>query len=176
MLFHQSQRSLIKSVQAGTIVISGAASATATITAVVPANAIVLYLGASHTSGAETGGHRTMVRVALTNATTVTGTVGAASSNTVLSYVVVEFWPGVIKSIQAGTISLATTTVSATATITAVTTAKSALFPVGWSNNLDPFLAESICRVALTNATTVTATKVGITGTDVAGYQVVEFF
>lgn len=77
----------------------------------------------------------------------------------------------VIKSIQRGTISITGT--SATATITSVSTAKSAVAFLGFQSNSYSIDAPS---VTLTNATTVTATRSVGTNTSICGYQVVEYY
>ena len=69
-----------------------------------------------------------------------------------------------IKSIQRGTISV-TAGSSATATITAVNTAKTELRYLGAEVNA--------ARIALTNSTTVTATNAGV-ATVVVGFEVTE--
>lgn len=81
---------------------------------------------------------------------------------------------GFIKSIQRGVISITAGNTSATATITSVNTSKSILFDLGASvtNNTN----ESDARLALTNATTVTATRQGNTGTTEKAFQVVEYY
>lgn len=80
----------------------------------------------------------------------------------------------VIKGIQRGTItSLASTT--ATATITAVNTAKSVLIHMG-NHGTASTPEHSLFSLALTNSTTVTATK-GATGvTATVGFEVVEYY
>lgn len=71
-----------------------------------------------------------------------------------------------IKSIQRGTISVAASS-SATATITAVNTAKTELRYLGSEVNS--------ARIALTNSTTVTATNAG-GATVVVGFEITERF
>src|SRR5712691_8840745 len=112
-----------KSIQAGTIDLTTNASATATITAVVLANSMILYLGEKTTETAIGRYDVSNARVELTNTTTVTAYKGLANVSTIVSYVVVEFNSGVLKSAQRGTIDMNNVT-SNTATITAVTTSK----------------------------------------------------
>ena len=88
---------------------------------------------------------------------------------------------GGIKSIQRGTIAIAAGTgVSATATIAAVNTAKAVLLSGGWTGvpgSSAPGVERT--KIVLTNATTVTATRVGAdsnTNQSVVAYQVVEFY
>lgn len=168
--------SLIRSVQRGTITIAGASTSnTATITAVNVNNAVINFLGAT-VAGTENADHA-HARVTLTDSTTVTATKGAGSGgadDVVVSYEVIEYVSGVIRSIQRGTITTAAGT--ATATITAVNTAKSAVNYMGFTTtsttNPDPHTY--LPRLDLTNSTTVTATA---TATDaIVGYQVVEWW
>lgn len=82
---------------------------------------------------------------------------------------------GAIKSVQRGVITLSMGVGSNTATITSVDTSKSMIFYLGVAG--DATATNNIeARVALTNATTVTATRDGTTNSSGVGYQVVEFF
>lgn len=73
-----------------------------------------------------------------------------------------------IKSIQTGSILFGATHTSRTATITAVDVNKSLIFLLGFSI-LAQCAREALCRVELTNSTTVTAIRIaGIA--DAAGY------
>lgn len=181
LLLRQSQRSLIKSIQSGTTTIPiGGTTNTSTVTGVVLANSVLLSLGWTMNSAAETNAGRYNLRISLTNPTTITATAydSGPASAPVTSWMLVEFMPGVIKTRQEGTISL-TTVASVTATVTAVTVQKSALFPIGYSGGQDPSLAQGAsARLALTNATTITASKIGTSALVpmTVGYQLVEFF
>lgn len=84
-----------------------------------------------------------------------------------------QFLPGSIKSIQRGTIAIASGT-SNTATITSVDTAKSILFKLG-EYSTETGINNVLTALALTNATTITATRGSSTGTTTVGYQVVEY-
>jgi len=181
LLLRRSQRSLIKSIQSGTTTIAiNTTTNTSTVTAVVVANSVLLNLGSTHSNAAETNAGRWNLRISLTNTTTITATNYASgpASTPIVSWMLVEFLPGVIKTRQEGTIAL-TTVASATATVTAVTVQKSALFPIGWSGGADPAVGEgATARLAVTNATTITATKIGTSAVIpmTVGYQLVEFF
>jgi hypothetical protein len=164
----------VRSVQRGSITIAGASTSnTATITSVNLTTSIVTYLGCTLV-GAENPDHA-FARVTLTDATTVTATKGAGTGgadNVVLNYDVVEFVSGALKSVQRGTITCAAGT--ATATISAVNTAKSAIQLLGFSTVNSGAFNTWLPRIELTDATTVTATA---TATDATvGYQVVEFY
>lgn len=83
-----------------------------------------------------------------------------------------------IKSIQRGTITISSAVTSNTATITAVTMAKSIVVSGGFTVD-DTYAAgpeEYMVRLVLTNTTTVTASK-GVSGTGITiAYQVIEFY
>jgi|GEM_PF-6694711 len=81
---------------------------------------------------------------------------------------------GGIKSIQRGTISFSGT--SQTATVSSVNTAKSALRRLGNTNNGggNPTQANDESNLVLTNATTITASKLGATVTVSVSYELEE--
>ena len=81
---------------------------------------------------------------------------------------------GGIKSIQRGTISFSGT--SQTATVSPVNTAKSALRRLGNTNNGggNPTQANDESNLVLTNATTITASKLGATVTVSVSYELEE--
>ncbi len=85
-----------------------------------------------------------------------------------------QFFGG-IKSIQRGVISIAGAASSNTATITSVDTAKAVISCLG-STGTDASTNSSSGYVALTNATTVTATRGGSSGTGSVSWQVVEYY
>lgn len=160
----------IKSIQRGTIAITGATSNTATITSVDLPNSVIHFLGCRVTNGGMNAS-QVMARIELTNATTVTASVFSspgAQTNTV-SYEVIEYYPGIIKSVQRGTIAN-----SGTATITPVDTTKSQLDHLGWVTSLTS-VTPSAVNLVLTNATTVTSIYSNGDGGTV-GYQVVEYY
>jgi hypothetical protein len=81
----------VKSIQAGTIALINVTSNTATISSVNTAKAFVIFNGFStNVTGGDMG--RAMVRVSLTNATTVTAEKNTFSDNSTVSYTVVEFY------------------------------------------------------------------------------------
>jgi len=81
----------------------------------------------------------------------------------------------VIKSIQYGTVTLpADTSLTATATISSVDTSKAALIFLGHSSGITG--GHEQARIILTNATTVTATRVaGNSNQVIVSFCVVEF-
>lgn len=81
---------------------------------------------------------------------------------------------GSIKAIYRGGITLSAGTASATATITAVNTAKCILMPLGSYCSASADVAGT-SRIELTNSTTVTAYKHASSAATSVGYQVIEF-
>lgn len=148
---------------------------TQTITAVVTANTIVRYLGCLGVSG-DTDARNILGTVVLTDTTHVTvGGAGAASCG----WEAVEYTPGVLKSMQRGTITIASGgAVSNTAAITAVTTAKAECVWGGLSETGSASFDGGFSgKVVLTSSILVTAT-VGTTAgmTWTVPYQVAEWF
>ncbi len=170
--------SLIKSVQRGTISTT-AASATATIAAVDVANTILVYNGMTQTQ-VNNNWSVGQGKVVLTDATTVTGSIYTNIGTAVWSYEVIEFLPGIVKSVQAGTITLYGTA-PYTATITAVNTSKTACMFLGYTmaSELTP-ATDRATRIELTASTTVTATYIEAPPDpqtiNIASYRVVEFY
>ena len=84
-----------------------------------------------------------------------------------------------VKRIQKGTITIGSSTKTATATITSVNTAKSVVLFSGYSNafrNNMGYPQQDAIRLELTNATTVTASRVNSGGAITIPYQVVEYY
>lgn len=161
----------IKSIQRGTITLTGVASNTATITSVDTANSLLRWLGESSNDAGVNTTERSYVKLDLTNATTVTATRTSATSNSVVSFEVVEYYPGTLKSVQRGTCAGA----GGTATITAVDTTKATLEVIGHVGDATNFAGTvSVTRIALTNATTVTST--GGSAAVVLSFQVAEYY
>jgi hypothetical protein len=164
--------SAIKSIQRGTITITGAASVTATINAVVLANSTIRYLGQTYSQAAATEQRQAFSRVELTNTTTVTGIVNTSpgAESTVVSFEVTEYFPGVIRSVQRGTIVGA-----ATAAITSVNTARAELSYLGHTESASDGITQYMPNLVLTNATTVTQSVV-VSAATTSGYQVLEWW
>lgn len=161
--------SLVASVQRGTVTISSGTSNTATITAVDTSRTLLYHLGTNYNAAAvqdDIG----FLRVALTNSTTVTASRNTSSANVgVASFEVVEYLPGVFKSIQRGTV-----VAGSTASITEVDPAKCSLTLLGFTVDSGSDL-RNMPYVALTNGTTVTGTFVGDgAAVTTAGFQIAE--
>lgn len=168
--------SVLKSLQTGTIDLNNVTSATATITAVVLANSILTLRGNTH-NAALTNADVTLYRVELTNTTTVTVTRAAAEATAMpCGYTVSEMVTGVLKSSQSGTIQM-NGGVTATATITAVVTAKSTVNHLGMSYNIAGSNdGRDDTLLTLTNTTTVTSdAKINPGASNLVSFQVPEY-
>ena len=175
-----TQPGIIKAIQRGTITLAnGQLTNTATITTVVPANTRLAYLGndTANNGAGGTGASDCVVRIDLTNATTVTATRLSSTDADIVSYEVIEYVPGVLRTVQRGTV-VATAAISGTATLatTLQSTTKATLDVLGWNNNIAIDATQIFGRVALTNTTTVTLTRIGNTNNLTAGYQVCEWY
>jgi len=160
----------IKNIQFATITIPlNEKTATATITAVVMANTVVVLGGQFLT---DTTSHYAIVT--LTNTTTVTAVCPSdAVAPVVFKLTVVEFDDATITGVQRGTIYLPAATGSNTATITAVDLTKSVLFLLGM--NASGSWNDMACHIQLTDSTTVTATRQVTNGNTTVGFEVLEF-
>lgn len=174
--------SLVRSVQRGVITLAiNTTSGTATIAAVDTANSVLVFLMNS-TNYNNTEWRYQMGRMALTNSTTITlsRTATALVGDSIAgSWELIEFHPGVIKSIQRGTVTVDGSATD-TATITAVNPAKSQTYALGMTgdSNLYAGYTQQV-YLTLTDATTVTTTFQGWSGGGVGetvGFQVVEFY
>ncbi len=116
----------IRSIQYGRVSIVAATSATDTITSVDTSHAFLILLGAM----APTNFNNNLPTVELTNATTVTARTGTAGTTDV-DFIVVEFYPGTLKSVQQGAIDISGSS-SAVAAISSVDTSKTILIPNGF--------------------------------------------
>lgn len=118
----------------------------------------------------------TLARFELTDATTVTFTDATTYLMSVTyNYTVVQFATGVIRSLQRGSISLASAA-QADGTVSSVNTAKAVVIsnscvPTSGSSNYD----RGLSMVKLQSATAVRANRGNATGTATAGFQLVEF-
>lgn len=165
----------VKSVQRGTIALSAANNATVTITAVDLNNSLLLFRGSTFSlNQVQANDAVSLVRVELTNATTVTAYTNTAPTpdTATVSFEVVEFFPGIIRKVQRGTVSVTST---GTDTIAAVNTAKAALDYLGLTAVTTSASHAILCYLTLTNSTTVTGTN-STASAIIVGYQVAEFY
>lgn len=167
---------IVRSVQRGTFTLAAATSGTATITAVDTANSELVYLGIT-TDQANPNFAVVAARATLTNATTVTCTMGSNAGNVVGSYEVEEYFQGFFRSVQRGTVAVGAGA-SATATVTSVNMLKSRLTFMGWSltTALAPNADQWGLKSVLTNATTITQNRVTADGNNpiTGAYQLLE--
>lgn len=166
----------VRSRQRNTISLGvGVASNTATISSVTLANAAIRYLGVNR--GSINGGVDTdqLVRLTLTNATTVTATRASSVDAATVSFEVDEYFPwSLLSNTQCGTITNLTTSLTATQTITSVNTGKAQLEFTGEDSNSGD-TGKDMYLLALTNSTTITATRIVSQAiTSNIGYCVVE--
>lgn len=140
----------IKSVQRGTISIAGTNSATATISAVDPANSVSIYLGSTCTNTTTSNSFFISYNV-LTDATTVTATTAAVSNSTV-GFCVVEFQPNIIKSVQQNVFTSTSSATVETSSINTVSLNDSVMFFGGYSTLASAFVNIGYCRLAAPNS------------------------
>lgn len=174
--------SLIKSIQSGTLGNSGGVTNTATISAVVPENCL-LQVSFTSQAAASSDARNSWCRIDLTNSTTLTITINFnAGFVTTIAYQVIEFMPGVLKSVQRGTISVATGTTTNTAALATVNLAKAFVTYLGMTedSNSSPPMWDAqgqSFKLEITNSTTVTATRnTAVASNNVIAYQIGELF
>ena len=166
--------STIVSVQSGSITIGngGYGAAQALPNPVNPASSVLRFLGASQSNG---GSGDSFALLTFTS-TTVTATRSTNTGNLIVKFQVIEYRARFIRSIQAGTITLAGVT-SNTATVSAVDTTKAELIWLGCrtSDNVSGNGQNWWVNITLTNATTITATMGAALATAIVSYLLVEF-
>lgn len=167
--------SYVNSVQQVSITIpNGSTSATATITAAV-GTAFIIYQGTNDTQ-AGTNSAKSACRVELTNSTTVTAFRNTSDTSTcTVNAAVVDATSSLVKTVQKGTITVGAGT-TADATITAVTTANTAVAYLGYTTTVtsnSPITEWA--ALSLTTTTNVRATIGSSGGSSTVGYCVIEF-
>lgn len=175
---NQGRRGILQgSVQNGTVSTSISGTATATITAIDPTNSI-LFFGWAATTTTNADYQVAGTRITVTNSTTLT-TVTFNGSASITSYGVAQYLPGVLRSVQRGSIGLNSGATSGTATITSVDTTRAVCMDLG--DGARSSGASEATNVwthykTLTNATTVTAVRNsgGTSSTTTVTYQIVE--
>ena len=168
--------SIIDNIQYGTIAINGVStSSTATITSVDLSRSVLIDLRQSNNWNGGTQPAYTSTTLALTNSTTITAYRNVAGGLAVTAgFVVVQFLPGIWRSIQSGRVSGNGTV---TATINNVNTAKTILLSLGLEGDSggrdDAFYA----YMSLTNSTTITFTRGASAGSGLStGWLALEGF
>jgi hypothetical protein len=81
---------------------------------------------------------------------------------------------GPIQSIQRGSITISNTNTSNTATISSVDLTRTLLEFKGWKAD-GSSATSNFCKIVLTNATTVTATRVGTSNDCIVEYEVIQY-
>jgi hypothetical protein len=173
--------SAVLSIQDGLVSISNTAtSSTATITSVTTGNSVVVFVGQEGTDSSNSVAD--FGCLALTNATTVTGTRGGGVAGTLnIAFRVIQYLPQFIKSRQQSTITMTNGgSTTGTATITSVSTTKTAVAYGGSCSDNNVTSGNQVnatqARLTLTNATTVTATRNAINGTgSIVAFTALEF-
>jgi len=164
--------SLIKSVQRGTLGLGGASSASVTVSAVAPENSVLRYLG-STSDFAGANASAASARIELASATSITA-YNPGGTTVYVTWELLEYLPGIVKSVQRGTLADAATGAAAV-TINAVNLAKTALHFLGFTTNVADTRTNP--RMSMNDATTVVIWVGGAgVGTNNCGYQVVEYY
>ena len=152
----------IRSIQSG-VFATTAASATTTVNAVNTLHSSAIFLGINHTE-TSTGSYAQLLgTVVLTNSTTVTMTRQATTGTITLSWMLIEFNPQYIASVNQAIVTIATDGTTANATIPAVKTSNCISFFGGTSaaSGITTNESYAFAQAYLANSTTVTATRVG---------------
>jgi hypothetical protein len=161
------QSSAVKSIQYGTITNGGS---TATISAVAVENSILFWLGSD--CGDNTATVSGFGAITFTSSTVIT--FSCQGTGNTCSFCVLEFVPGFIKSAGSGSINMASVG-SATATISSVNTSKTFLTCIG-NTTSDGTPTAMYGRLALTNSTTITASRQFASNSTIVRYSYLEFY
>jgi len=170
----------VVSVQSFTVTIAAAGtSGTVTINSV-DTNRAVIFFDGGLTTNTTAQSTAILVRLALTNATTITATRGAASASfsQVTRGYIVEFSSDLLDGdVQYGTVTIAAASTSNTATINSISTSRAAPFYLGNSateaGGTGP--NNNSASMVLTDAKTITCTRSGTLGTLVTSFVIPQF-
>lgn len=143
-----------------------------TINSVDTTRTILIYSGVKNDTS--TVGGNVLMSYELINPTTVTATRIGNSGNNLSTIYVIEFLPGIIDSLQTGSITITATNLTNTDTITSVDTTRSIVVFHGIDTSASTE-ESSDCALDLTNSTTVTAERLATTSFCNVNYAVVEF-
>jgi hypothetical protein len=173
----------VKTVQEFTITVgSGSTSNTYTLpTSVTVANAVIWWANQTTDDASGTGRfNEVCLRVALTGTNQVTATRGSSATTSSTVYgTVVEFQSSALTAngVQAGTISVASSSATGTATLSNAVGSLAVVFYLGFSGpTASTTSANFFPTLVLTNSTTVTATRnTATTFILTVGYAVVDF-
>ena len=175
--------SLIRSVQTGTINVSSpSVTATATVSSIVLENTI-MFCWFTTQANTISDSRTSYVRGELTNTTTVTAYINAnAGFTSVLKFLLMEFAPGVIKSIQRGTAAVPAASTSHNVTITTVDPLKCFASILGSTvdvNTLEAYEPNKCWLSSLVTSNTniaIARNNAMTSAIFTSGYQLVEFF
>jgi hypothetical protein len=159
--------------QVSITIANGSATGTATITAV-GSGAHIIYQGETTTDS--TTAVSSLARIELTSSTTVTATRNTASTDTItINAVIIDGdTTNLIKTVQSGTITIASGSTSATASISAVTNNNTATAWLGESSTTAANINRQCTNISL-SVTTVTASRGVSTGAVTAGFCAIEY-
>lgn len=157
----------------------GQSSATQTVAVADVTRAAIFFNGYTNDSAAGVNSE-VYARVTLTNATTVTATRDPTAStiNTTVKAVLVEFRAALVDSVQYGTVALSAIQTTNTASITAVTAARSAVLYLGQTTDNSSGGASATtltCSLDLTSSTVVTTNRNTASENVTVGFCVVQF-
>lgn len=147
--------SLIRSVQRGTISAISTTTGTSTITAVDLTNCVLVWNGYRQNANPSTTTSIAYMGLSVAG-TTVTGTRTTGSDNAQVDWELIEYQPGVIKSVQRGTKSINGSGTPYTQTITAVNPDKSSLAYIGMTGDSNTWQAQFQPISRISSATAIT--------------------
>ena len=158
--------------QRGTFTITNATSTSFSINAVDLANSRLRLLGVTADGSTNPVVNNSAVRIDWSGNATILALMNTANATRVftVSVEVTEYWPGVIQSIQRGTVTFAGAT-SYTSTVNPVVVNGTDLVLLGWTTTTTSPTTESQPKLVLTNTVTVTIDD----GTGTAYAQTVGF-
>lgn len=168
---------VLKSITQSSITIANASGSNTASVNVVQANSILVYQGCE-SADASTDENSFNARITLSaDGQTVTATRVGTAQALVVRFAIFEFYPGVLKSCQYGTVTLTATSTN-TAAISSVDITKASAISLGFTNSGSTGTTGQNVEtsVTLTNATTVTSTRGGSTDNVVLSFVVPEFY
>ena len=125
----------VKRTQYGTISIPAlSVTNTSTVTEVVPENSLLIFLGTVVNADSGTNMDDATARITLTNSTTITATRQGSGDDIVVSYCLVEFEEGIVKSTEEGLMNFTNTDFMIDYPINQVDTSKSMISYLGYTN------------------------------------------
>lgn len=170
------RRSPIRSVQRGTIAISNVqTSNTAAITSVNTANSLLRYLNYNASPTAASIREDNLL-LTFTSATVITASHDTAGNDITAGFQVTEYWPGIIRKVQRGTITITNGNTSNTATLSGFQNLQKMEITFLGQTYTGTTATNFRALLALTNLTTVTLTKIGNADDVTVGFEVVEWY